>query len=383
MEKEGDEAGSDVPVERSTAVVGYVASLDGIRAIAAVMVVLFHARIGFASGDLGVDIFFVLSGFLITGILMRSGGSGRMSYQNFYVRRALRLLPAYFAVLVVSVASDFIWNAGGTLKGAAFSLVYMSNWAAGQEIGLGLLAHTWSLSIEEQFYLAWPVLLMWLIRRAHGRSDKLVLFVALFVGLSLLAIALCWALGLSPGFTWNSTFCRGSQLLTGALLAVWVTATRSSTSAAKRRTASGSRAAGAAGLLALLGLFAVSCTQWDNQWMVIFVRWPLVSLLSVVLIACCISPRRHIVGGILGLRPFVATGRVSYGLYLWHFPVLVLVDSTLGLDTWAPRLLGLAITAIIVPLSYRYIEQPFLALKTERGTPLGRALGLTRERHRV
>ncbi|MFC7724045.1 acyltransferase family protein [Nocardioides sp. GCM10028917] len=368
-----------MPVERSTAVGGYVAPLDGIRAVAAVMVVLFHAQVGFVSGDLGVDIFFVLSGFLITGILLRSGGDGHMSYRRFYVRRALRLLPAYFAVLAFSVVADFVWNSGGTLKGAVFSLAYVSNWAAGQEIGLGLLAHTWSLSIEEQFYLVWPLLLMWLIRRAGSRADRLVVSVAVLVALTLVATVLCWVLGLSVGFTWNSTFCRGSQLLAGALLAVWVTARH----AEGHHAVPGSAAVGTTGLLSLLGLVAVSWMSWEDPWVTILVRWPLVTILTVALIVCCISPSRQLVNRMLGSRPMVATGRVSYGLYLWHFPVLVLVDSTLGLNTWGPRLLGLAITAVIVPMSYRYIERPFLALKTEPGTPLGRALRLAPESARV
>ena len=106
-------------------------ALDGIRAVAALVVVAFHARIGFVNGDLGVDVFFVLSGFLITGILLRSGSHGHMDYGAFYRRRALRLLPAYFAVLAVSVVSDQIWDAGGTLKGAFFSFFYVSELGCG------------------------------------------------------------------------------------------------------------------------------------------------------------------------------------------------------------------------------------------------------------
>src|SRR5690606_31733796 len=135
--------------------------LDGPRGVAALLVVGLHAGLpGFANGWIGVDIFFTLSGFLITSILLKDiGRHGAPRYRRFYVRRALRLLPAYFAVVVIAVLGDFFIDAGGTLKGAVYSTIYLANWAAAAEVPLGSLGHMWSLSIEEQFYIVWPALL--------------------------------------------------------------------------------------------------------------------------------------------------------------------------------------------------------------------------------
>ena len=152
---------------------------------------LFHARIGgFGNGDIGVDIFFVLSGFLITSILLsRNKPEGRFNFADFYRRRALRLLPAYFAVLIFCVLLEFTGSYGGTFKGAAVSSVYMANWAAGLTgTGLGMLGHTWSLSIEEQFYLVWPALLYLLLRRLGWNGRSLLAAVAGLVALSWLLV---------------------------------------------------------------------------------------------------------------------------------------------------------------------------------------------------
>jgi len=354
---DGDVGGRARP-EPSTAVHGYVPALDGIRAVAAVIVVAFHARIGFVNGDLGVDVFFVLSGFLITGILLRSGSNGHMNYAAFYRRRALRLLPAYFAVLVVSVVSDRIWDAGGTLKGAFFSFFYVSNWAAAAGIGMGLMAHTWSLAIEEQFYLLWPLTLMATLRWARGRRGATTGAVAaLLVGANI-SVLVCWLAGASVSFTWNSTLSRSTELLAGGLLALivsyWWQPGGSRTSA---------RAIGAGGIGALVALCVVGNIDVVNPWVEILLQWPLVTVLTVTLIVACISSATNPAQRLLATRPLVSTGKVSYGLYLWHFPVFVLLDSIVGLEYWWPRLLGLVITAVLTTASYRYIEQPFLRMK--------------------
>ena len=141
------------------------------RAVAALSVVGYHLRLpGFAGGGLGVDIFFTQSGFLISSIILTElERTGRLSYAKFYIRRGLRLLPAYLAVVVLALVAYFVVVAvGGTLRGALFSFFYVANWAAAFDLGLGTLAHTWSLSVEEQFYFIWPVLLVLLFRRARG-----------------------------------------------------------------------------------------------------------------------------------------------------------------------------------------------------------------------
>jgi peptidoglycan/LPS O-acetylase OafA/YrhL len=338
----------------------HVPALDGLRAIALLLVVLFHARIpGFSNGDLGVDVFFVLSGFLISGILLRSASRGRVSFADFYRRRALRLLPAYLTVLVVCVATDLLHDSGGTLKGAATSFFYVSNWAAAAGIGMGLLAHTWSLSIEEQFYLVWPLVLVALLARAHGDLRRVARTVGLLVLASYLSIVACLLLGGSVELAWNATTSRACELLAGCLLAVVVQRRRLAGAPA---VGTGRRATGLVSFVGLLALLVVGSHNPADPWVEMLVQWPVVVALTVLLIIACVAGP-NLTGTMLGWRPLVAVGKVSYGAYLWHFPVFVVVDSTLGLSTWAPRLLALAVTAVVVVLSYRFVEQPFLRMK--------------------
>ncbi|AWB91007.1 acyltransferase family protein [Aeromicrobium chenweiae] len=344
----------------------HVPALDGLRAIAALVVVLFHARWAFQAGDLGVDMFFVLSGFLITGILLRDAEiHGRIRLARFYRRRALRLLPAYLAVLVTCVVLDRIWDVGGTLKGAVFSFFYVSNWAAATGTGLGSLLHTWSLSIEEQFYLVWPVALIAILALGRGSTRALILGVGACLALAYASIVIGYLAGASPVLGWNSTPARGTELLAGCLLAVVLRSRR----AATWWSSLGASRTGAIGLACLVLLVVLANVPAPHPWLTMFWRWPAVSLLTAGVIAACVAGGRGM-SAALGNRVLVAIGRMSYGLYLWHFPVFVTVDSTLGLTGVAPRLLALAITAAVVPLSYRYVEQPFLRMKNRRPVPV-------------
>jgi peptidoglycan/LPS O-acetylase OafA/YrhL len=328
-------------------------------------VVLFHARIpGFSNGDLGVDVFFVLSGFLITGILLRSAKRGRISLADFYRRRALRLLPAYLAVLLVCVVTDLLVNSGGTLKGAVTSFFYVSNWAAAAGLGLGLLAHTWSLSIEEQFYLLWPLALATVLQRAVGStSGRLVRLVGLATVALYGSIVVAWFAGVSAEAVWNATNARGAELLAGCLVAVGVDHRSSGTNRAT--TPRGGWLRAAVPLVCLAGLLLVASHGPADPWLEILLQWPLVVGLTVVLILACVSGGGP-VEALLSWRPLTLVGKVSYGAYLWHFPILVVIDETVGLDTWWPRLAGLAVTALVVPLSYRFLERPFLRMKDRR-----------------
>ncbi|WP_175539607.1 acyltransferase family protein [Nocardioides exalbidus] len=342
--------------------------MDGIRAIAATLVLLFHARIpGFANGGIGVDVFFTLSGFLITGILLSSVRRiGGVDYRVFYLRRALRLFPAYVAVVVAAVLADVVIDSGGTLKGALFSAFYVANWAVGGlGVGLGALGHTWSLSIEEQFYIGWPIVLVFLTRVARGRRDLLAILISMLVMASYLLAAILLAGGVSASLVYNATPTRAVELLAGALLAVLIEGRR-------QRYASLSRSAMgwvSILLLVLVGSWGSLSLETD-----ILLVWPVVALLT-----CGTITAVHRTAGslhrVLASKGFVEVGKRSYGLYLWHFPIFTTIDAEAGLDTWPPRLLAMALTAVIVPLSYRYIEQPFLALKDRTGTGRASQLG--------
>ena len=361
---------------------GHVPALDGIRALAALAVVGFHARIvGFGDGEIGVDVFFVLSGFLITSILLvRSGPTTRLDYRDFYRRRALRLLPAYFAVVACCVSVDLVEHIGGTLKGAAASLIYMANWlSVVSPQGLGLLIHTWSLSVEEQFYLIWPAVLAFILTRFQWSAKRAMnAVVALLLASWLLAVALA-VIGASPWIAERATPTRAFDLLAGALLAIFVaTPRRSGALTPVRSTSSVSVAAAVAGVL-LISLVAVSGITADVR---SILGWPLISLLTCIVIYGCLRAA-PLVTSLLASRPMSAIGKRSYGVYLWHFPIFFVIDSRWGLHGWQPRVVGLAATAVAVSLSYRFIEQPFLARKDRRLLRPAAALELEEHSARV
>jgi peptidoglycan/LPS O-acetylase OafA/YrhL len=344
---------------------GHVGALDGMRAVAALAVVAFHARIaGFGNGDIGVDIFFVLSGFLITSILLARTGSGRaIDFRDFYRRRALRLLPAYFAVVIVCVLLQLTGSYGGTFKGAVLSTFYVANLAIGATgMGLGTLSHTWSLSVEEQFYLVWPALLAFLLARRGNDARKLLVTVAAFVLAAWLMVVGLAIAGAPARVASNATPTRAVELLIGALLAIFI-ATPSLSGALERcRPLSRVSLAGVLAGVLLIGLIAVPGLSDDVS---SIVGWPLISVLTCTVIYACLRGATPLVAP-LGSRFMTAVGKRSYGLYLWHFPVFVVIDTRWGIDSWPARLAGIAVSFVVVTLSYRYIERPFLERKDAR-----------------
>jgi peptidoglycan/LPS O-acetylase OafA/YrhL len=341
---------------------GHVPALDGLRAVAAGAVVGLHAHIpGFANGDIGVDIFFALSGFLITSILIsRAGPGSSINFRDFYRRRALRLLPAYFAVVAVCVIAESVADYGGTFKGAVASSLYVTNWViAATGAGLGTLDHMWSLSIEEQFYLAWPLLLAVIVRRCACNGRSVLIALAALTLISWLAIVGLAVIDAPPRIASNATPTRAVELLIGAMLAVFVATPGLSGALARCRPRSRTAVAGAAAALLLAGLVPLSGM---SDAVASIVGWPLIAALTCVVIYASMRSA-PLLSAALASRFMVAVGKRSYGLYLWHFPVLVIIDTRWGLDGWGPRLAGLAVTAIVVTLSYRFIERPFLRRK--------------------
>jgi peptidoglycan/LPS O-acetylase OafA/YrhL len=289
-----------------------VDSLDGLRAFAFAGVFLVHLGWAIPNGGLGVNVFFTLSGFLITSILLgERERATRINLPRFYLRRGLRLMPALLVVVVVSAAYAKLLRHAQILKhetlhGVVPALFYYSNWTRAFNGHIGMLVHTWSLAVEEQFYLIWPPLLV-AAYALGGRRGVLILATAGAAASLTLRIALWHGLQ-SQARVYNGSDTSADQLLIGCALAVAVT----QYGAAIRRIAKWLAWPAVCGLLAIAVSSAAgrSLFTWG---------YTLVSLAAAVIIAQFVTDSRALLSRCLSLRPFVFTGRISYGLYLWHY----------------------------------------------------------------
>ncbi|HUP92440.1 MAG TPA: acyltransferase family protein [Solimonas sp.] len=330
----------------------YRRDIDGLRAVAVVPVVLFHAFPELIPGGfVGVDVFFVISGFLITGLLMGDLDRGRFSLLDFYERRARRILPALSFVLLFCVAVSALlyvpvdfWKFSGSLlaTGGFASNVFFwrtSGYFAG-DVGTQPLLHTWSLAVEEQFYLFFPPLLYLLYRKWRPR---LALVLAIIGVLSLLA---SWLLTpRAPSLAFYLLPTRAWELMLGALLAIGAIP-------ASPRPALNVAASFGGLALILFAIFAYSSST----------DFPGVAALAPALGAALV-----IYGGQSGRqplrwlewRPAVAIGLISYSLYLWHWPVLAMLRYwTMGPVAVNPLLAAVAFSTLAAAVSWRWIENP-------------------------
>jgi len=338
----------------------HVPALDGVRALAVAGVVTYHVGADWLPGGfLGVDLFFVLSGFLITGILLgQIDRTGRIAFAEFFTRRARRLLPALYLMLLAICGWAFFVAAPdeiGDLRGAALAaLFYVANWffiLTGQSYfgdmqGPSPVEHTWSLAIEEQYYLVWPLLLILLVRRTTSRWT-IAIITALILG-SVALMALTYDAG-DPSVAYFGTFTRIHELFVGALLA-WLVHRGLSLSARWRWT----------GWLALLGVLAMMAIVSDvssfyyRGGSLIFsalVAWLLLSLGST---SASSGPSR-----LFSLQPLVWIGLISYGIYLWHWPLILwLTPVRTGLDGLALAALRIGLTVAVAAASYYIVERP-------------------------
>ncbi len=345
----------------------YRPELDGVRAVAILCVIGSHAffvgvrpRFG---GFLGVDIFFVLSGYLITSLLLDEHRvHERIDLAQFYARRGLRLLPALFVMLlltglIVAVVGQ-IPGADDYPTAAAFVVLYIGNWKIRT---LGVLTHAWSLAIEEQFYLVWPPVLILALRRRLSRE---VLCGAMFGGAAVLAF-LQSAFGRAPTTlslpmdVIVETYGRSIGIVLGctiALVPAWWRWTRDARVALV-----------AAGVAAwVLASHARKATFHYRVGISLF------AVMIAVVLAHVVQRPEGVFSRVLGIRPLTAIGKVSYGVYLYHVPILWYVGQrrfvTLGLQS---LVLALAAIAAITVASYLLVERPALRLK-ERFRPSAR-----------
>jgi peptidoglycan/LPS O-acetylase OafA/YrhL len=340
----------------------YYPALDGLRAIAVGIVLSAHGGVPyFRSGGVGVDLFFVLSGFLITTILSTEWSrSGAINFRNFYARRFLRLAPALFLTCAFTGAG-MVWLEGrfpGTE--IALSLSYTANWAlALYNYQLTWLNHCWSLAIEEQFYMIWPMVIVVLERSVRPARTK----AAVLVGLAaLLAIRRALMVGTWPDERINFGLdTRMDTLMAGAALAYFFQ------SLPDRRLPEGlSRLLGrVAAPLAFAGVIAVIHTvTWYSPWMG-WIGYVLVAGASVLIIADLVGGRHSLLAGVLAARPLVFIGKISYGLYLLHLPVYYMVEKLLP-AAGLPVRLGLKVTVSVAlaSASFYFYERRFLRLKS-------------------
>lgn len=298
-------------------------ALDGLRAVAVAGVILYHVGLSkvVVGGYLGVDMFFVLSGFLITSLLWRElDATGRINLRAFYARRALRLFPALAAVIAVSLALAAVIAAlrpasdipNATVEGLPWVMFYVGNWAKALSVGnLGLLSHAWSLAVEEQFYLVWPPVLLLLVR---GLRRPAAAAVVLSVATAGEMVYREWAFraGWSLARIANGTDTHSDGLLFGSALACWALAAGGETRLRARVVPWG-----AAAVLGAL-MVAVSPTPSRLQF-----AYPLAVLAGGALVWCLTGGPIPVMTRVLTWPPVRWTGERSYGLYLWHFPILM------------------------------------------------------------
>jgi peptidoglycan/LPS O-acetylase OafA/YrhL len=355
---------------------GYRWDIQGMRAVAVLLVLLAHAQVpGFAGGFIGVDVFFVISGFLITGILLADATKHRrVGFAHFYARRARRILPAATTVIVATaIASTLILNYYQA-KSALVDSVWAGFFAANIHFAsqgtnyftaalatVSPLQHYWSLSVEEQFYVVWPALLAVagfgvtaLRRRARSGTEPAPPSTARIavVLVALGAVSLYFSINQTasnPQSAYFSTIDRAWELVVGALLAVLLPQVG--------RLPDRVRAA-----LSWIGLAGIVVAAMTFTSATAVPGW--ITLLPVLCAAAVITggvgAPRGSTAGLLSMRPFRFFGAISYSLYLWHFPILILGAAyfpfTLNL---AQRLLLLVVATVVATFSYLFIERPF------------------------
>lgn len=350
----------------------YMPGLDGLRALAVLAVIAYHLRFGWAPGGLlGVGVFFTLSGYLITDLLLAQWARGERRLGEFWLRRARRLLPALFVMLAVVAA--WVTVAGqpqpvplGDAVTAA--VLYVSNWwLIFQHVSYfaffgppSPLNHLWSLGVEEQFYIAWPFLLLLgvhLVREASSPSGvrpRLAVVTLVLAAASVVTMALLYHPSFDPSRVYYGTDTRAFELLAGAALAmIWPSRRlRPDITVAARRLLDG---------LGVAGLIGIGLLVWrTNQYSPFLYQggFVLLTLATVLVIAALAHPACRL-GPVLGWRPLRWIGVRSYGIYLWYFPIIVLTTPAADHGTNLLRdAFQVAATFGVAALSWRFVEEP-------------------------
>jgi peptidoglycan/LPS O-acetylase OafA/YrhL/lysophospholipase L1-like esterase len=368
----------------------YLPALDGLRALAVAGVICYHGGLAWAGGGfLGVDAFFVLSGYLITTLLLTEwrssslatewNATGRIDLKAFWARRARRLLPALLLVLGAVAVYAVLVAAPGELRtiradGIA-SLFYIANWrfiwsGASYFAQFGApspLRHFWSLAIEEQFYLLWPLIVFGILRWRRGSIRALAWFATVAAIGSAVLMWTMYVPGQDPSRVYYGTDTRASSLLVGALLGMVMLRRPVVEGTVNRWILHG------AGIVAavVLGYWWSTATE-HSDWLYRG-GFVIAAVLVAVVIASITQPKYGPLGRVLALKPLRFIGLISYGLYLWHWPVFIALSPTrVPFDGYALFAVRVAATLTIATLSYYLIEMPIRhgALKRLRLRPV-------------
>jgi peptidoglycan/LPS O-acetylase OafA/YrhL len=385
LRREDPRGRSTTGVDENGARFGYQPSLDGVRAIAILAVMIFH--VGWHSswlvptGYLGVDMFFVLSGFLITMLLLREWQRNRqIVLRHFYARRALRLLPVVavvtLAAAIVHLATSPSFSGWTQWRIVLSTIFYCQNWVSrfSGDAG-GMLAHVWSLSIEEQFYLIWPPILV-LLLFIGARKKTVLTFLVAGVGAVVVVRSVQWLhvfdqpyahnvfgvlyhtkrLHLGWDHWYSSTFLHGDGLLVGCLAAAivfWFPTVRR----VPRWSATLATIPALYVVAAMVHSSDASYSRWLPVW-----GLPLFNVAVAIVVLSFVLHPVGVVARVFALRPLVWIGRRSYGLYVYHWPLVMLFGHT----GWSKAAVAFAVytsSFAAAALSYRFMERPILAMK--------------------
>ena len=333
----------------------YRREIDGLRALAVIPVMLFHAGSqAFSGGFVGVDVFFVISGYLITSIILAEKQAGTFTLLSFYERRARRILPALFLVMFACVPFAWLWLPPEDMKSFSKSLVAVSAFASNilfwltsgyfeTAAELKPLLHTWSLAVEEQYYVLFPIfiLLIW------GLGKRWIVSLLAAVAVISLAVAQ-WGSQTQIPFTFFMLPTRGWEILVGAFIAFYFSEQRRTHSQSVRQAGS------------IIGLLLISYAvfSFDKQ-------TPSPSLLTLIptigaALIILFTTQQTLVGKLLGSKLFVGVGLISYSAYLWHQPLLAFARHRSLDEPSKLLLLTLVIAAVVLAyLSWKYVETPF------------------------
>jgi peptidoglycan/LPS O-acetylase OafA/YrhL len=342
----------------------YNPRLDGLRALAVMIVIGIHFRIpGFLGGAYGVDIFFVLSGFLITLVLIKGQEKGESLFV-FYWRRFLRLMPALLfmclSFLVFSLLFGKMIPFGIAFRDVFDSITYMANWTRTFEIGTPIipifLGNTWSLAIEEQFYLLWAPLFLLLYTTKSLRKHIIAITTAILFFCFFWSIY-AWFGDFGPSRLFDGFDTRCFVLIMGCCLALY-----SQSSYSERFFIFISKL----WPLAVIGLiYLVNIDRVYDNYLSL-----LTGIVTVIFILSAYYRPESLFGKFLGLKPMVAIGKISYALYLWHYPIWLILNSSFRLSWAATAWIGIPLSFVAAIISYYLVEKNLSRFRDSPALPL-------------